>query len=75
MSPEEKGANTLKLDAEKPASTVVSARLEGFAMASKAFAGIVTCNPDHGLHEISLCREFTGIARMLVFQRRKVQLR
>ena len=47
MSPEEKGANTLKLDAEKPASTVVSARLDGFAMAANASAGIVTCNTDH----------------------------
>ena len=47
MSPEEKGAKTLKLDAEKPASTVVSARLDGFAMASNASAGIVTCNTDH----------------------------
>ena len=43
MSPEENGAETVKSDVEKPASTVVSARLEGVAMASRAPAGMVTC--------------------------------
>lgn len=44
MLPEENGAHTVKSDAEKPASTVVSARVEGFATASSASAGSVTCN-------------------------------
>jgi hypothetical protein len=44
MSPEENGADTVKSDAEKPASTVVSARVEGFATASSAFAGSDTCS-------------------------------
>ena len=43
MSPEENGAATVKVAAEKPASTVVSARLDGFATASKASPGSVTC--------------------------------
>lgn len=43
ISPEEKGADTVKSDAVKPASIVISARLEGLAIASKASAGSVTC--------------------------------
>ena len=44
MSPEENGTETVKSDVAKPASTVVSARLEGVAMASRASAGMVTCS-------------------------------
>ena len=43
ISPEENGAETVKFDVEKPASIVVSARLDGVAMASRAPAGMVTC--------------------------------
>ena len=56
MSPEENGTETVKSDVAKPASTVVSARLDAVAMSSMGSSGMVTCSimPQYDLSSMSL---------------------